>query len=202
MEKDTRKKLIEIAIPLFATKGFAAVSVRELTVTANTNVSAISYYFNGKEGLYQAVLEEQLSSIQQALESAKSSDHISALERLTYYAGQVAQIHTQRPFLARYISNEVANPTEHGGVVIERYLSQVYEFMQTSLQEGILNGDFRADLNTTYATISLVGILNFYFKSKSLINKFVSLPEDANIEYTTHAFQIYLHGIMNAKKEE
>lgn len=202
MEKDTRRKLIEIAIPLFATKGYAAVSVRELTVKADTNVSAISYYFNGKEGLYQAALEEQLSLVKQVLESAKSNDHVSALERLTYYAGQVAKIHSQRPFLSRFISNEVANPTEHGGVVIERYLSQVYEFMQSSLQEGIDKGDFRADLNTTYATISLVGILNFYFKSKPLISKFVSLPEDANMEYTNHAFQIYLHGIMKDKTEE
>lgn len=73
MENDTRSKLIEIATPLFATKGFAAVSVRELTVAAQINVSAISYYFNGKEGLYQAVLAEQLAPILQALRRLRAT---------------------------------------------------------------------------------------------------------------------------------
>ena len=42
MDKDTRTKLIEIATKLFATKGFFAVSVREVTSIAQVNVSAIS----------------------------------------------------------------------------------------------------------------------------------------------------------------
>jgi len=196
MEHDTRSKLIEIATQQFATKGFAAVSVRELTEVAQINVSAISYYFNGKEGLYQTVLKEQLSPILKALQSAKSNALLSPIERLTFYANQIANIHAQRPFLARFMSSEISNPTDYGGPIIEHHLSQVYEFMHTALQEGIANGDFSADLNVTYSAISLAGILNFYFITKPLIKKFIHLPEQANTEYTVHAFHIYLHGIM------
>jgi TetR/AcrR family transcriptional regulator len=195
MKIDAQLKLIEIATPLFAMKGFAAVSVREVTDAAQMNVAAISYHFNGKEGLYQAVLEEQFARIMQALQEVKNNDSLSPLERLTFYADQIAQIHAQRPYLARLMSSEVNNPTDYGGQVIEKYLSQVYEFMQTNLQEGIGNGDFQPDLNITYAAISLAGILNFYFITKPFIRKFTVLPENANAEYTTHAFRIYLNGI-------
>lgn len=200
MEKDTRSKLIEIATQLFATKGFAAVSVRELTVAAQTNISAISYYFNGKEGLYQAVFAEQLSPILQALKLAQSNDSLSPIERLTCYADQIARIHTQRPFLARLMSSEVINPTEYGGSIIENYLAQLYEFMGIALREGMAKGDFRADLNVTYAAISLAGILNFYFITKPVIRKIIPLAEHANSgpEYIVHAFRVYLHGIMNS----
>lgn len=197
MENDTREKLIEIGIPLFATKGFAAVSVRELTIAAKINISAISYYFNGKEGLYQAVLEQQLSPILQALRLTQSKVSFSPIERLTFYANQIACIHKQRPFLSRFMCSEITNPTEHGGPIIEKHLSQVYQFMHTALQEGINQGEFRTDLNITYASISLAGILNFYFISKPLIQKFVCLPENANVEYTIQAFHIYLHGILS-----
>lgn len=199
MKTDIQSKLIEIAIPLFAIKGFAAVSVREITDAAHINVSAISYHFKGKEGLYQEVLEEQLAPILQALQLAQNNDFLSLspVGRLTYYADQIANIHAQRPFLARLMSGEVTNPTDYGGPVIEKYLSQVYQFMHTALQEGIANGDFQPDLNVAYAAISLAGILNFYFISKPLMQKFTPLDENSNTEYTAHAFRIYLHGIVN-----
>ena len=197
MENDTRSKLIETATQLFAVKGFNAVSIRELTIAAQINVSAISYYFNGKEGLYQAVLEEQLSPILQALRIAKSNETLSPIERLTFYANQIARIHAQRPFLARFMTSEVTNPTNYGGPIVENHLSQVYQFMSASLQEGIATGDFRADLNVNYAAISLAGILNFYFITKPLIQKIIHLTEQGNTEYVDHAFHVYLHGIMN-----
>lgn len=196
MELDTRSKLIEIATPLFATKGFAAVSVREVTEIAGINVSAISYHFKGKEGLYQAVFEEQLSPILVAMQTVKENTALSPLERLTFYAEQIARIHAKRPFLSRFMSGEVNNPTEIGGPVIERHLSQVYQFLCASLQEGIKCGNFRPDLNVAYTAISLAGILNFFFLTKPIIKEIVPLPERSELEYTRHAFQIFLHGIV------
>ena len=196
MEHNTRSKLIEIAIPLFATKGFVAVSVRELTEAAQSNISAISYYFNGKEGLYQAVLEEQLCPLRQALQRAASKASLSPIERLTFYADQIADIHGQRPFLARFMHSEVVNATDIGGPIIEKHISQLYQFIQSALQEGIVKGDFRGDLNVAFTAISLIGILNFYFITKPLICKFMPLTENSNAEYTGHAFRVFLHGIL------
>lgn len=201
MDHNTRSKLIEIATPLFATKGFSAVSVRELTVAAQINLSAISYYFSGKEGLYQAILEEQLSPLLQALRIVASKDSLSPIERLTLYADQIADIHRQRPFLARFMNSEVVNATEYGGAIIERHLTQLYQFIQDALQEGIVNGDFRADLNVAFTAISLVGILNFYFITKPLIGKFIPLSENANAEYTVHAFRVFLYGTLATNVE-
>lgn len=195
---DTRSKLVEIATQLFATKGFGLVSIRDVTEAAQINVSAISYYFNGKEGLYQAVLEEQLSPILQVLALTEGKKLLSPVDRLTFYAEQVARVHARKPFLARFISSELTNPTGFGGPIIENHLSRVYQFMYSALQEGIDSGDFRADLNVKYAAISLAGILNFYFITKPLLQKIVPLAEHANAEYTAHAFTVYLHGIMKA----
>lgn len=196
MENDTQSRLIEIATQLFATKGFSGVSVREVTVAAQTNVSAISYHFNGKEGLYQAVLEEQFSPILQALEVVKNNDSLSPIERLTFYAERIGCIHVQRPYFARFMNSELANPTECGEPIIEKHMSKVYEFIHTALQEGITNGDFRGDLNAYYAAISLAGILNFYFIKKPLIEKITSLAEQDSSQYTVHAFRIFMIGIL------
>ncbi len=55
--KDSKTRLLEVALKLFATKGFDGVSTREIGKKAQVNISAITYYFGGKEELYAAVLE-------------------------------------------------------------------------------------------------------------------------------------------------
>lgn len=55
--KDTKEKILETALGMFADYGFAGASTRELSKRANVNISAINYYFASKEGLYLSVIE-------------------------------------------------------------------------------------------------------------------------------------------------
>jgi TetR/AcrR family transcriptional regulator, regulator of cefoperazone and chloramphenicol sensitivity len=48
----TRRAILEAAGPLFASKGFDAVTVREITRDAGMNVAAVNYHFRSKEDLY------------------------------------------------------------------------------------------------------------------------------------------------------
>jgi AcrR family transcriptional regulator len=51
-----RARLFEEAEKIFAEKGFAKASTREICAAAGLNSAAISYHFGGKEELYRAVL--------------------------------------------------------------------------------------------------------------------------------------------------
>jgi AcrR family transcriptional regulator len=72
-ENSTENKIIEAAIPLFATKGFAAVSVKELAEAAGVNIALISYYFGGKEKLYTFILTQQVEIMKQLIIGLKAS---------------------------------------------------------------------------------------------------------------------------------
>lgn len=50
----TRRRLLDAALGLFASQGFAATSVRQLADEAKVAVPAIAYHFNDKAGLYRA----------------------------------------------------------------------------------------------------------------------------------------------------
>lgn len=52
----TRERLLQEAMRIFADKGFAKASTREICQAAGTNVASIHYYFGDKAGLYRAVL--------------------------------------------------------------------------------------------------------------------------------------------------
>lgn len=64
MEKikdDTSKaRILEAATALFAQKGFDGTSIREICKKANVNLCMISYYWGGKQELYNGIIENLL----------------------------------------------------------------------------------------------------------------------------------------------
>lgn len=53
--EDTRRRLVEAALPEFARDGYDGVSIRRIAEAAEANVAAVAYHFGGKRGLYLAV---------------------------------------------------------------------------------------------------------------------------------------------------
>ncbi len=58
-----RARLLEEAEKIFAEKGYAKASTREICAAAGLNAAAISYHFGGKEELYRAVLLGPIEAI-------------------------------------------------------------------------------------------------------------------------------------------
>jgi AcrR family transcriptional regulator len=56
---EARNRLLDAALCLFAEKGFAKTSTREIAQAAQVNIAAISYYFGDKAGLYRGVFQDQ-----------------------------------------------------------------------------------------------------------------------------------------------
>jgi AcrR family transcriptional regulator len=56
--EETRGRILEAALELFAASGFEGASTRTIADQAGVNLPAIQYYFGSKEGLYRAVVEQ------------------------------------------------------------------------------------------------------------------------------------------------
>ncbi len=67
-----RERLLHTAGMLFAEHGMDAVSTRALTKTAGANLSAIAYYFGGKENLYNETLNYTIAHAQKLLGGAEA----------------------------------------------------------------------------------------------------------------------------------
>jgi AcrR family transcriptional regulator len=56
--EETRARILDAALELFAAAGFDGASTRTIAERAGINLPAIQYYFGSKEGLYRAVVEQ------------------------------------------------------------------------------------------------------------------------------------------------
>ncbi len=58
-----REQLVAAATRIFAAKGYAAATTREICEAAGVNIAAIHYYFGDKEGLYRAALLQPIEEM-------------------------------------------------------------------------------------------------------------------------------------------
>lgn len=57
-DENSKQRILESAVKLFAQKGFEGASVREICQRANVNICMISYYWGGKKELYQGIIDD------------------------------------------------------------------------------------------------------------------------------------------------
>jgi len=90
------RKLLRGGGQVFALRGYANATVREICTAAGVNVAAVSYYFGGKEKLYISVLEDFLETGERlcpyddgAFPASAPEEHLRAFVRhlLTTFSG-------------------------------------------------------------------------------------------------------------------
>ena len=68
-DENSKTRILEAATVLFARKGFDGTSIREICKAADVNLCMISYYWGGKQELYQGIID---NLIEKQIEYSKS----------------------------------------------------------------------------------------------------------------------------------
>lgn len=100
---DIREGILDVAEVLFATRGFAATSVREIAEQVDVTAAMIHYYFGSKERLLQAVMERALEPMAGAVAAIEQHGE-APLRDLTQGLFALAAEH---PYLPQLITREV-----------------------------------------------------------------------------------------------
>jgi len=69
-KRDTKQKILEAAMALFAQKGYHAVGIREITKTAQVNIAMVNYHFGGKIGILKEIINQAYEKHQKAITQA------------------------------------------------------------------------------------------------------------------------------------
>lgn len=142
---DSRKKLIDTAVELFSKKGFHAVSVREICSHAKLNISLISYYFSGKEGLLVAALEEltkgQLERVEALLGKFESRQDFEI--RLRGFLNGTVKLYLDNPLLIRLFLEELEKQQESAERVFSQTFFKTWEMFTQFINRGRSAGYLR-----------------------------------------------------------
>jgi AcrR family transcriptional regulator len=193
--QDAKDKLLAAGTSLFAAKGFAGVSIRELAAESGVNSALVSYYFGGKEGLYEAVITAQYERLIVKFEAIAASTS-TVEEKIRMYADVIRRNHTEdQPLMARLVQGELSSPTACMEKVLKKYTFRIAQIVSDVLRQGIQGGSFRPDVDPVFAALSLAGMLNFYFILREITKAIVPEFSGRDQEFVETALKIYLKGI-------
>jgi AcrR family transcriptional regulator len=123
-DQDTRARLLDAAIRLFADAGFKRVTVRAICRAAHANVAAVNYHFRNKLGLYREVTEAGIAVIQETTDLAVKAASTGTPEKKlrAYITVVTARLvgSTDHEWLQRFIAREMADPTPALASLVDR----------------------------------------------------------------------------------
>jgi len=193
-DNDCRENIIAAVIPLFAAKGLNGVSVRELASAAGVNLSMISYYFGGKEGLYSAVLTEQFAILGK-LEEIEQME-IETLQKFELYVRSTVSRYRKSPYLLRFYTSELTNPTACFETIIKPALKKVVKMLLDTFTDGLSHAEFRTGLDPADTVLALIGMINFYFILEPATAELVDHSPERDEELIRHIMDIFTRGIL------
>jgi len=139
-----RQRLLLAATDLFAKKGYAATTVREIVAAAGVTKPVLYYYFGSKEGLYLELMETMSSSFLVLLEEpqppgATARQRIERLGELVFHI-YVERIQIMKVMHSIYYGPPQGAPFVDFDALHQRFVDEIHRLVR----EGIAGGEFQA----------------------------------------------------------
>lgn len=158
-DESVRMRLLNAAIGIFNQKGYAATSVREIVEAAGVTKPALYYYFQSKEGIYLAILEEAHREFSGCLETCRQATG-SVRERLSGLLCTVHALMRENMGVVRLIYAVFYGPPQGAPAFdFERFHTALWNAIRALVSECIARGEIREG-DTDVFTLALHGAAN------------------------------------------
>jgi AcrR family transcriptional regulator len=200
---DTRDRLLQAAMAVFAEHGYEAATIREICRRADANVAAVHYHFGDKQRLYTAIFDTVFALLRERRRAFLPPDappaerlrvYIRALFEEIFYCDGDAQRCTQ--LSAIYLA-EMARPTEVLDGIVARYMRGDAEELYAIV--GALRGAPPHDLAVMDCAASVIGQVLYYYHAQPLIDRLhpdrAPVPERL-AELADHVWRFCMGGML------
>ncbi len=146
----SRQRILAAALSEFAEKGFAGARVRAIAERAGVNSQLISYYFGGKEGLYDEIMRRWRE--QEAQMERRNAQHgLSFADLVDAYVSAARE----QPELIRVLVWDGLNQTTPASALKIEEAKEPPEV--ADLRGRQASGEIAADLDPAYLLIAIMG---------------------------------------------
>jgi len=200
---ETRARLLDAAARLFADRGFARVTVRDICKKAHANVAAVNYHFGGKDGLYDAVMRMAIETMQATTDAARAAGRdLPPRERIRAYvsvfADRLLGTHHET-WIHQLMLREMSDPSPALAMVAEDVLKPRMAYLCRTIAELI--GCAPDDPRAMRCALSVTSQFNSMLWSREvaqLVNASDAVPGPID-EIAEHIAQFSLGGIQKVR---
>jgi TetR/AcrR family transcriptional regulator len=191
---DTRERILDAAERLFAEQGFAATSVRDLSKAVGLTPASLYNHFEGKQALYEAVMERGVQPLLALLESLPRIDAAGEPDDMVEAIMSHLAAH---PYFPRLIQHEAVT----GGVLLERIVREWIGPLidrAVATMEAHEQSDWKGEEVTMLMVVFLQLIFGHFAMAPMIQHVFDDDPLSAEfLERQTRFFRKLVHTLIN-----
>lgn len=204
-KSDSKVCIIKAAAVLFAKLGLDKCSTREIAKQSDSNISLISYYFGGKEGLYKEVMRsyalEVKSSAQHLINDMEKKDLTieSFVDHMGRFVENVINTRLKNAEMSKIFAREKLAGLPYAREVYEEIfyplIQNFFKLIESGQKKGFVKKDVNPALLFIAVTESIWGFYELMDCEISLSQDCRSLIQDPN-ELKNQILNIYLRGVL------
>jgi TetR/AcrR family transcriptional regulator len=142
-DESVRQRLLETATALFAQKGYAATTVREIVVDAGVTKPALYYHFGSKEGIYLAILADSFKDFESTVVLAAAAPG-TAQVRILRLCDEVLALVLEHLDVVRVVDSTYYGPPQGAPAFdIEAFHRIFQEALRAIVVDGMASGELR-----------------------------------------------------------
>ncbi len=172
---ESRAAILKAAAREFAEHGIAGARTDAIAREACVNKALLYYYFQDKETLYGAVLDDAFGGLKSTVFGVLDGD-LPPRQKMLAYVGAYFDFIASNPMYPRLMQREMMRAREgqsqHIDKVIKNYIQPIFARVSEVLRQGIADGEFRP-VNPAHFVPSMVAMIVFYFSSAPMMQKIV-----------------------------
>ena len=203
-QEETREALIRSAKKLFCKKGFSGTTVKDIVDDAGVNISLVSYYFQGKEGLYAECISQfgqhRLELAKKILQKPESKAEFKV--RLEMWVREIIRCHLEEPDLTHLIHRECDVNFERIESVFQQTFSKIFETLVLFVTEAQAIGVCRKELNPKAMSQLLFGSAMHLVRSDQLTQKLFGTglqDQEYQDRVVQHYIDVFLFGVLQSQ---
>jgi TetR/AcrR family transcriptional regulator, fatty acid metabolism regulator protein len=155
---DKRRQILDAAVRVFARQGFHATRVSDIADEAGVAYGLVYHYFRSKDEVLNELFVERWSLLLTAIEEADRAGGTHR-ERLAAVASFIIDSYRHDPELMKVIIVEVTRAANSFGRTHLAEIRRAYESIAKIVADGQEAGEFRADVEPIFASMSFYGAI-------------------------------------------
>jgi AcrR family transcriptional regulator len=193
LEPNTRDRLLETATALFAEKGYAGTSVREIVDQAGVSKPVLYYYFKSKEGLFYAILEWAADVQQEILDEIFSTSG-TVLDRFIFFYRRISEGVQQYQNLYKMIHGLMYGPPQGAPEYdFPKYQRHMFNAVKQIYTNGLTAGEVKpADADEV--AFLVLSLIDFNLNMNQV------LPELADPQRPERLLRLAFQGLSQGEK--
>ena len=193
MDKTDREKvIIDAALKVFSTKGYASTRMADIAREADMSYGLVYHYFENKEKLFDAIVEDWWTGFYDELEMLKESD-ISTEEKLVEIIRYILKVYENKPNQISIFVTEVSRGfVYHSDTKGKDKFNKLFSLCQDIMLEGQRQGFLRKDIQAHYLTYLFLGSIDTFLSVLILGSE--KLNTTRQKRFTDGITNVFMHG--------